>query len=95
MNLNDLIAFAQEIEGPYKWYILGGIIVLLTAFLTKFVFRTLKWFVLVAALAFIIYYIWASYSSKLDEYLPKNISTENVKIQTDTLKNIQAKIIGP
>ncbi len=33
-----------QIEGPYKWYIMGGVAFILTAFITRFIFKTFKWF---------------------------------------------------
>lgn len=50
----DLIDFALKIEGPYKWYVIGGVIILLTALLTRFIFKTLKWFFILAAIGVII-----------------------------------------
>lgn len=39
-------ALVTQIEGPYKWYIMGGVAFLLTAFITRFIFKTFKWFLL-------------------------------------------------
>ena len=47
--------FVSQLEGPYKWYIMGGVAVLLTAFLTRFVFRTFKWFLLLAFIAILVF----------------------------------------
>ena len=33
-----------QIEGPYKWYIMGAVAFILTAFITRFIFKTFKWF---------------------------------------------------
>jgi hypothetical protein len=49
----ELASFLSEIEGPYKWYVLGGVLVVITALVTKFIFKTLKWFVLMVAAAVI------------------------------------------
>jgi len=45
----------QNIEGPYKWYVIGGVIVLLALFFTRFVFKTIKWFLLLGAIAILLY----------------------------------------
>lgn len=43
MNLNDIVAFVTEIEGPYKSKIIFAVIMALALFFTRFVFKTLKW----------------------------------------------------
>lgn len=52
-DLAALTQFAQLLEGPYRWYILGFIVVILTALVTKFIFKTIKWFLVLAALVLI------------------------------------------
>jgi putative flippase GtrA len=49
-----LLDLALKIEGPYKWYIIGGVIIILTALLTRFIFKTLKWFFIIAAIGIIV-----------------------------------------
>ncbi len=51
--------FFVQAEGPYKWYALGFILVLITGVVTQFIFHTLKWFILILALAFIVFYLWS------------------------------------
>ena len=45
---------AEQLEGPYKWYVIGIVALILTAGITRFVFKTFKWFVLVMLLALIL-----------------------------------------
>jgi len=51
----DLIEFFLKLEGPYKWYVIGGVLALLTAVITRFIFKTLKWFLIIAAAAVIVF----------------------------------------
>lgn len=44
----DLIT---QIEGPYKWYIMGGVAFILTGFITRYIFKTFKWFLLLLLVA--------------------------------------------
>ena len=51
---------AELLEGPYKWYVIGIVALILTAGITRFVFKTFKWFLLVMVLALIlITALWA------------------------------------
>lgn len=50
MNLALLAYLANQIEGPYKRYIIAGILLLLSIIFARFVFRTLKWLILLLAL---------------------------------------------
>lgn len=46
---NALIAatgFASSLEGPYKWYVIGGAALFITVFVTQFIFKTFKWAIL-------------------------------------------------
>lgn len=59
LDTASILAFfgnlVTQLEGPYKWYIMGGVAFALTAFITRFIFKTFKWFLLlllVAALMF-------------------------------------------
>lgn len=54
ITLADITQFAGQLEGPYKWYILGAVLVVLTAVVTKFIFHTIKWFFVLAALGLIV-----------------------------------------
>jgi len=46
--------FFLKLEGPYKWYVLGSILVIMTALMTRFIFKTFKWFLLIAAIGVLI-----------------------------------------
>ncbi|PIT98047.1 MAG: hypothetical protein COT71_02815 [Candidatus Andersenbacteria bacterium CG10_big_fil_rev_8_21_14_0_10_54_11] len=45
----EVISFFLKLEGPYRWYVLGAVLVLLTAIMTRIIFKTFKWFTLIAA----------------------------------------------
>lgn len=50
-NLRDqLIPVVAQLEGPYKWYIMGTAGLLLTALITRFIFKTFKWFLLLVVI---------------------------------------------
>lgn len=57
MEMSSIIEFVSRLEGPYRWYILGGVLVILTALVTRFIFKTLKWFFLIMAAAIIVFTI--------------------------------------
>lgn len=44
----DLTKLVVNLEGPYKWYAIGVAAMILTGIVTRFIFRTLKWFLLIA-----------------------------------------------
>lgn len=46
--LDRAIEIVGKIEGPYKWYVMVGVIIFVTGFLSRFIFRTIKWFLLLA-----------------------------------------------
>jgi len=52
-SVDDISAFFLALEGPYKWYVLGTFVVVLTAVMTRVVFKTFKWFLLLAGMAVI------------------------------------------
>jgi|GEM_PF-3593318 hypothetical protein len=54
MNVNDIADFFLQLEGPYRWYVIGGILIILTAVISRFIFKTLKWFLIIAATAVVI-----------------------------------------
>ena len=41
---------AEQLEGQYKWYVLGAVLLVITALITRFIFRTFKWFILLLLL---------------------------------------------
>lgn len=63
MTINDIVstlaAIAQQLEGPYKWYVIAGVALILTAIITRFIFKTLKWFfILLFIVALALGLIW-------------------------------------
>jgi uncharacterized protein (DUF983 family) len=50
MQLADVQQFFQQLEGPYKWYVIAGVLVVLTALFSRLVFKTLRWFFLLIGL---------------------------------------------
>jgi hypothetical protein len=50
----DVIDFFLKLEGPYKWYAISVALAVLTALVTRFIFKTLKWFLIIAAAAVIV-----------------------------------------
>ena len=69
LTVDDVAAFFLALEGPYKWYVLGAILVLLTAVMTRVIFKTFKWFLLLAAVAIIaftlVYYFAPDFTQSL------------------------------
>lgn len=57
MALTDLVLIATSLEGPYKWYAIGGIVFLISAILIKIALKTVKWMLLLVCLAFVVYAI--------------------------------------
>jgi len=45
--LPGVVEFFLKLEGPYKWYVIGGVLIVLTALVTRFIFKTLKWFIII------------------------------------------------
>jgi len=62
-------AFIQ-LEGPYKWYVLLFIAAIITGVLTRFVFKTIKWFLLIAALGVLLFYLWSQLFMQIDQGEP-------------------------
>jgi hypothetical protein len=60
MNLSDITRFVSFIEGPYKWHILVGLMILLALFFTRFVFKTVKWILIILVAIFLIALIMRS-----------------------------------
>jgi len=44
------VSFAQQLEGPYKWYAITAIICFITAVITRLIFKTFKWFFFIVLL---------------------------------------------
>jgi uncharacterized membrane protein YdbT with pleckstrin-like domain len=54
MSASDIVNFFLQLEGPYRWYVIGGILIVLTAIITRFIFKTFKWFLLIVAAAIVV-----------------------------------------
>lgn len=65
MDINDITAFFLQLEGPYRWYVIGGVLVILTAIITRFIFKTIKWFLIIVAAGIVILTI-AQYLTPFD-----------------------------
>jgi uncharacterized membrane protein YdbT with pleckstrin-like domain len=65
IELSDVAKFFLQLEGPYRWYVIGSILVVLTAIITRFIFKTIKWF-LVIALAVIVGLTIVHYFTSID-----------------------------
>ncbi|MFH1354285.1 MAG: hypothetical protein ABIH36_03265 [bacterium] len=48
-GVGDIVDFFLKLEGPYKWYVISGFLLILTAVITRFIFKTLKWFLIIIA----------------------------------------------
>lgn len=44
---NSTTMSVEIIEGPYKWYIVAAVVLILSALITQFIFKTFKWFLLI------------------------------------------------
>ena len=49
IEFSDVAEFFLQLEGPYRWYVIGSILSVLTAIITRFIFKTLKWFLIIAS----------------------------------------------
>lgn len=49
LDVSDIAKFFLQLEGPYRWYVTGGVLIILTAIITRFIFKTLKWFLVLAS----------------------------------------------
>ena len=54
LDLALVSEFFLKLEGPYKWYVLALVIIVITGLVTRFIFKTLKWFIIILAIIFII-----------------------------------------
>jgi len=54
ISFSDIADFFLQLEGPYRWYVIGGILIVLTAIITRFIFKTLKWFFIIAAFTVVV-----------------------------------------
>ena len=55
MSFVDVLsATVKQLEGPYKWYIIGIVVLILTAGITKYIFKTFKWMIVVMIIGILI-----------------------------------------
>lgn len=54
MDLSSVTDFFLQLEGPYRWYVLAAVLVIITTIVTRFVFKTVKWLMVIAALILIV-----------------------------------------
>jgi len=54
VTMPDVADFLLKLEGPYKWYVIGGVLTVVTALVTRFIFKTLKWFIIILLAAIIV-----------------------------------------
>lgn len=52
--LENMSLLITQLEGPYKLYVMVGVAIVLTALITRFIFKTFKWFLLLALVATLI-----------------------------------------
>lgn len=90
MTGQEVFQFFLNLEGPYKWYALIAIVGVITAVLTHFVFKTLKWFLLIAAFGFIIFYLWTQLFNQLNQYWPREgIEPGSLKQKIELFRTLQ------
>ena len=91
MEINDITTFFLLLEGPYRWYVIGGIIVILTAVISRFVFKTIKWFLILAAAAIVTFAI-VQYFTPIDLLEEIGDLSESTEATIDTVddKKIEA-----
>lgn len=65
IDFEKIAAVVLQLEGPYRWYIIGFVLMILTALVTKFIFKTIKWFFVLAALALIALAVFKVFSDLL------------------------------
>lgn len=53
-----IVELFSRLEGEYKWYVLGGVVVLLTGIMSRVMFKTLKWFLMLVAIGIIGLAVW-------------------------------------
>lgn len=54
MTIESLQEIFGLLEGEYKWYVIAGAVLLLGAFFSRLIFKTIKWFVLLLLLGTLI-----------------------------------------
>ena len=54
MDFASVAEFFLQLEGPYRWYVLAAVLVIITSLVTRFVFKTVKWLLVIVALVLIV-----------------------------------------
>ena len=54
LDLALVSEFFLQLEGQYKWYVLALVIIVITGLVTRFIFKTLKWFIIILAVILIL-----------------------------------------
>lgn len=65
----DIVPLLLQLEGPYRWYVLGGVLVILTAVMTRVIFKTFKWFLLIAVAAALVLVAVYYVSPQIEDWL--------------------------
>ena len=59
MTVRDIVEFLtviiSQLEGPYKWYVMGGAAFLISALITRFIFKSFKWMLLLILIAVLMF----------------------------------------
>ena len=58
-----IVQLVLQLEGPYKLYAIGVIAIILTALVTSYIFKTLKWFVLFFAIVVLLLSVFMLFTS--------------------------------
>ena len=100
IQMTDVVEFFNKLEGPYKWYVLGFLLVLLTAVMTRVIFKTFKWFLIIVAMvivsvAFIEYLTPWSVITKID---PNSLEEEarkeeNFKSTVAPINSVEPSVV--
>jgi len=59
INLDKIIEIVGQLEGSYKWYVIGAAVFLMAAIVNQIIFKTFKWiFILVGLVIIILALLW-------------------------------------
>jgi len=56
-TFTSVTAFFTNLEGPYKWYAIVAIVLVLSTIFTRFVFKTVKWLVVLILLGSVAFFV--------------------------------------
>ena len=91
MDISILAEVAQLLEGQYKWHVIIALILMITAFITRFIFRTMRWFLAILAFGFIIFYLWSVIFAKYNENVPNDFDASRIKEEINYLRDLQGR----